>query len=467
VENEQCFLVGKVWYAYNSKLITFDYEKGVHVLIKETPLVYGVVGFGKEGEPVLGYFTENKYTNILVNIASYGSLRCFNQETLEKGGYVENLSDGLWLYKKGLTANQIKNLDKITTRKVYRERGYNVEDNAEEFKEKVESFEKYPLKVPASAVRYAKMLGKTTFGCEFETSMGHIPDHIQNRLGVIICRDGSIDNAEYVTVPMHGAKGLMNLKSISEELSKRTLVDIKCSFHIHMGTLPDDRLFIVALYALAIRLQDELFQMFPGYKTHWEKFKKKNYCQHVRKLGTGLMSPTLNKEQYENYINDAYYRIHKFLNDGQEPDNNFNRTTHHHVRTAKWERRERYYWLNFINMFFSNRKTMEFRLHQATTNSTKMIAWLFICNAILKYAETNPRAILSSAEPITLNMVMDYYANNFKSPEAKHLSAYLKAYIFDRKAYFTKQTALGNLACDEELEADRTFTFLHDGKGIV
>lgn len=463
IENEQCFLIGKVWYAYTSKLITFDYEKGVHVIIKDTPLVYGVVGFKKEGEPEFGYFTENKYNNIVVNIAGYGSVKCFNEDTLVKGGYVENLSDAIWHYRKALSASMLSKLTNIHSKKVYRDKGYNIEDNAAEFKEKIESYDKYPVKISSNAMRYGKLLGKITYGCEVETAMGYVPDHIQNRTGLIICRDGSIDNAEYVTVPMKGAKGLMNLKYMAEELSKRTTIDIKCSYHIHFGTLPDDRLFLVALWALAIRIQDEIFTMFPGYKTNWEKFKKKDYCQKVRKLGVGILQKDFDKEEYEAYINDGYYRIHKFLNDGNEPDDRFNRNNHQHVRTAKWERAGRYYWLNFMNMFFSDRKTMEFRLHQATTNGRKMIAWLFICNAILKYAEKYPRQILSSGEPIALDTVMDYYQEHFKNKEGEFMSRYLKAYIANRKSYFLGQRKKGNLECREELLEDKEFMFEFEG----
>lgn len=463
VENEQCFRIDGKWYAYTSKLITFDYERGVHVLIKDTPLVYGVVGFKKDGVPEFGYFTENKYTNILVNITSYGAVKCFSEDTLVKGGYVENLSDGLWLNKRDLSPNAIAKLTQIHGKKVYRDKGYNIEDNADEFKEKVASFAAYPIKITAAAMRMGRLLGNTTFGCEIETAMGYIPDHIQHRTGTIICRDGSIDNAEYVTVPMSGAKGLVNLKNLSEELSKRTTVDIKCSFHIHFGTLPTDRLFIVSLYALAMRIQDEIFSMFPGYKTDWKNFKKKDYCQKVRKLGIGALKPDYDKDEYEAYVNDAYYRIHKFLNDGHEPDDRFNRNNHQHIRTAKWERAGRYYWLNFMNMFFSDRKTMEFRLHHATTNGQKMINWLFICNAILKYAEKHPREILSNGEPITLDRIVNYYADHFKTKEANGLSIYLKAYIADRKAYFLKDRKNGDLESKKETADDKTFTYPYNG----
>jgi hypothetical protein len=338
---EDCFEIKGKWYAYNSKLITLDHETKKYVLVKETPLVYGVVSFKADGSPVFGYFTENKYSNILVNVNGYGNVQTLNEKTLLDGGYIENLSDGVWYYKKNLSAAQITHFSRIETHKVWTNKGYNIEDNADEFKEKIESYEKFPLRIPAMAMRYGKMLGETSFGLEIETIRGYIPEYIQSRLGLVICRDGSIENAEYVTVPMRGAKGIVNIKEMGKEFCKRTLTNHTCSFHIHLGTLPSDRIFIVSLYALALRIQDEIFTMFPYYKTEWKGVKRQNYNQKLRRLGTGMLKPEMNKEQFTQYVDEAYYRIFTWLNDGVPPDDNFNRVTNNHQHTAKWNRKQR------------------------------------------------------------------------------------------------------------------------------
>jgi hypothetical protein len=460
---EDCIEIDEKWHVKNSKLITYDYETNEWILIKSRPLVYGVVDFKTPGTPVFGYFTENKYNNLWVYISNYGSVKALNEAVLVKNGYLENLSDGVWKCKKGLTSTEIAKLSLIESRKVYKEKGYNIEDNKEEFTDKTKTYNDFPIKISAGAMRYGKMLGNTSFGLEIETSTGYIPDNIQNRTGVIICRDGSIDNAEFVTIPLRGAKGLMNIKYLSSELCKRTMADIKCSFHIHLGTLPDNRLFVTSLYALGIRIQDELFTMFPYYKTDWKGIKKKDYNQKLRKLGTGLLSKSMTKVQFEQYVDEAYYRLFTFLNDGIAPDDRFNRRTHHHHRTAKWERAQRYYWLNFMNFFFSDRKTAEFRLHQATLNGQKMINWLFICNAVVRYAEKYAKDILSSTTPISLNTVLDYYANTFKTKDGKFLSEYLKAYVQDRKDYFLKDYKKGDYVSSKELDDDKTFKFEYQG----
>jgi hypothetical protein len=463
VKGEDCFEINKRWYRFDSKLIAFDHEKEKYVLIKDTPLVYGVTGFKADGTAIFGYFTENKYNNLTVTIPEYGQVKTFSEKMLVKHDFAEDLSSGSWMCRKNLSPKELERMSRIESRKVHTHKGYNIEDNSEEFVQKIDAFKNYPMKISAAALRFGKLLGTTTFGMEVETSRGHLPDHIQNRTGVVICRDGSIDNAEFVTVPMEGARGLLNLKYLSSELCKRTTTDIKCSLHFHLGNLPEDRLFIVALYALAIRIQDELYTMFPYYKTNCKGVKKQDYCQKLRKLGTGLLNPKMKKEEYTQYVDEAYYRIATWLNDDVPPDNNFNRVTNTHQQSQKWNRKRRYFWLNLMNMFFSPRRTVEFRLHHCTLNGQKMVNWLFICNAICQYAAQNADAILSSAEPINLNSILDYYGETFKSDHAQFLSSYLKAYVADRKAYFSRDKANGDYISENEMKNDKEYVFTYEG----
>jgi Putative amidoligase enzyme. len=467
VENIDCFEINKRWYAKTSKLITFDYERKEWVLIKTNKLYYGIVGFESDNTAKFGYFTENKYNNVFVHVGNYGTVKALSAEILERCGYIEHISTGIFHYKKSLTPAKLSKMSAIEGRKVYREQGYNIEDNATEFREKIEAYENYPIKISHAAAKYGKMLGVTTFGCEIETSMGWLPEHIQNRTGVVICRDGSIDNAEYVTVPLQGAKGLENLKYLFHELRKRTLTDIKCSLHFHLGTIPTDRLFIVSLYALSVRIQDELFKMFPFYKTEPQGIKKKNYNQKLRKLGTTTLSPNATKEQFTRYVDEAYYRIFTFLNDGNPPDDRWNRNNHQHNHRHKWERSSRYFWNNLMNMFFSERNTAEFRIHQGTLNTQKVINWLFICNAIVKYAEKNSKNILSGSSHISLKQVLNYYGENFKTKDAIFLSDYLNAYVAERKDYFLSDYKAEDFISGQEQADDKTYEFEYKGTSLL
>lgn len=49
-----------------------------------------------------------------------------------------------------------------------------------------------------------------------------------------------------------------------------------------------------------------------------------------------------------------------------------------------------YFWVNFINALCYNvNKTIEFRLLRPTYNFNKILLWIYIFNAILKYAESD------------------------------------------------------------------------------
>jgi hypothetical protein len=203
--------------------------------------------------------------------------------------------------------------------------------------------------------------------------------------------------------------------------------------------------------------------MFPGYKTNWKNIKKQDYNQKLRLLGTKTMNHKMKKEEYTQYIDEAYYRIATWLNDDVPPDNNFNRVTNQHHQSQKWNRKRRYFWLNLMNMFFSPRRTVEFRLHHCTLNGQKMVNWLFICNAICQYAIKNADAILTSNTPITLDNILDYYGQSFKGDHAQFLSSYLKAYVADRKAYFARDIAIGDLISQREMDDDKTYVFTYEG----
>jgi hypothetical protein len=92
-----------------------------------------------------------------------------------------------------------------------------------------------------------------------------------------------------------------------------------------------------------------------------------------------------------------------------------------------------------------------------------MILWLYICNAIVKYAEVHAKEILSSNAPISLDEVLNYYKSTFRTKEASFLSNYLKAYVKDRKDYFLKDQKRGDYVSEKEMADDKTFVFKYEG----
>lgn len=461
VINKDAFEVEGVRYRLNSGLITYDHELKKMVVLKGKNLTKGIVDF-KDGFPIYGFFSANPYNNC--QVADKLSHFAINSDILIANKYGENFSTGVWYPLKSVS---VKDLQTPHNSNDYTTKGYNIEDNTGEFLTKIELYKNFTPELSKDVRRYGKMLGDTTFGFELECSKGYLPDNLQNQNGVVICRDGSLNDEngkpgpEFVTIPMHGAKGLQTISNIAKELSKRTALDIKCSLHIHLGNIPTTRMYLVSLYKLACKLQNEIFQMFPFYKTNPEGIKQKNYNKKLPSLDILNIPKNLNKEQFEEFINSSYKVIFSWLAEGYVPDININRKRKQHPVNQKWNRKSRYYWLNFMNTIFSERNTIEFRLHTPTTNQQKIVNWLFICNAIIKFVSVHTSKILTNKEPITLNDVLDYYGESF-GQRGKFLSEYLKAYVKERKDMFFKDFCEDNKTSDWDITNDKQYEFVYN-----
>lgn len=214
---------------------------------------------------------------------------------------------------------------------------------------------------------------KYTFGLEFETSMGYIPEDICFRDGLIPLRDGSITGLEYSTVVLKGNSGLALLRQELESLKKYTAFDKECSLHIHLGGFPLDPSAIFRAQTLCRLLEKDISLLVPKltFKSSEYKANRKDYCSKL--------------SSYRDF--NAMYRGlvgRSFLGDLTQPHPN------DIERRAKWRIPTRYYWVNFINLIcYKVNKTIEFRLLRPTYNFKKIELWLYIFNAILVYAE-NP-----------------------------------------------------------------------------
>ena len=456
-----CIQIEEKWYrvivdGQPSTLILFDNEKNVWVIRKKAVgLINGIIDF-KNGEPVLGYFTENPYENVITETSRFGKKRALNQKILTNN-FFEDLKSGIFYLKSEVGDSSYRKMIQIGSSVDYHTKGYNIEDNIVEFKQKIKLYNEYPTEISKDARFLAKYLGETTFGCEIELSKGFIPDNFQNKNGIVMCRDGSITGGEVVTIPLSGAKGLQTLKNTVEGLKNRTEKDIHCSVHLHLGTIPRDRAYLCALYMLNMQIQDELFTMFPYYKTDPTGYKRKNYCQKLKRLNIHYLKDKT-KDNFQDYIKDVYTKIFTFLSDGALPDEVNNRSVLRHPIQQKWQRNSRYYHCNLQNMLFSERFTAEFRIHEGTLNSQKIINWLFICQAIVKYAEHNQTSIFEGKE-VSMEDVLNYYVTHFKDARSKKLSAYLIAYFKERQSIFKKDFEKGDFLSLDFDFADKDYKF--------
>lgn len=464
VKDVTCFHIDGQWFRIDSGLISFDHSVKKWILNKNNHMIKGIVSFEKDGSYTLGTFTPNPTKNIVFEDSNNGNRYIILDESVGNGMIRERLCSGIYYITSKHGDAFFDNLKNIVNHK---DKGYNIEDNVDEYTNKKKVFDEYPLKINNDVIRYSRYLEDVTFGAELEAIVGYLPDHIQYQTGTVICRDGSLhandgsQGPEYTTIPMSGAKGVQALINLCKELTKRNIVDHHCSLHFHIGNLPTSRLFIVSLYKLAVMIQDDLFKMFPFYKNDEPRYanKDKNYCAKLDQLGQFNLRND-SKDAYESYIYDNFIRIFSFLSGNVAPSKTYNRTNAVHPKNEKWNRKARYHWLNLLNTIFSKRNTVEFRIHQGTTNPQKVISWLFICNAIVKTAMLESHRILKG-ETITFKNVLDYYGKFYKTTTSTAISVYLNDYYDSRVREFEELKDNEDFLGIKEVNADKTFEFVH------
>lgn len=425
----------------------------------------------------------------------YFTFSCRSKEEAKSLGFVDSNKSDFLFYKKNLSKeefNDLKNTFPVFSEGIYRniKINYNASSSAESFNKIVSQYHELnsSRKITKDSYKLAKLLKGLSFGIEFETSCGRIREQDLSILGVIPLRDGSIKGFEYTTIPygmkdaslketntLNLAKDLVTLQSLCSELTEKTKINNSCSMHLHIGGGRKDKLYLIALYMLAYRLQDEMFLMQPMFKIDAPKYlgSQKNYCQKLDHLDLFknciFDKSSILKESYCNNVDLHFNNIFKFLSGGFNIGSKFNRKTHVHPYQRKWERTARYHWINLVNCVFSDSGTIEFRLHSSTLNFTKVLNWLLICAAIVKYAETHTKEIVSgSLNNIDLDTVLLGYTNNFR--DKKNTNAYglfvynyLKAYVKERNSYFKEQASKELFLGLDDMEKDSKYQFNFNG----
>lgn len=288
--------------------------------------------------------------------------------------------------------------------------------------EAAESFgifkDKQYLKSEEIDFKLSKFL-KYTFGLEFETATGTIPQDICFRDGLIPLRDGSITGNEYSTVVLSGNKGLNLLKQQVDTLKDYTFFDKNCSLHVHIGGFKLSPEVLWNIYKNCVNLQNQLIMILPVYTFKSSEYKDthKDYCK--------LLSGYRDFESlYKSMVGFP------FLGSLTEPHPN----DLEHAR--KWNIDKRYFWVNFINaLCYSGGKTIEFRFLRPTYNLNKIIFWLYIFNAIIYMSENG--GIVNSLEELVNTVYPEDIAklletNIIKTKICTETQKMLKDYIGER-----------------------------------
>lgn len=457
-KDRQCFLMpnGK-WNRIDNGRIVFDNRDKVWRFLTDVDLSQGIIGV-EDGNPIIGYFTASK-NDTYVTLEDGNEYPLIEEGLLANLDILENIGNGKFYIKKLVPENSISKDGKyFGNKEIYNYRERNLEyDSYHSLEDVIKSHEKAIKISDKDKVIdfFSEELGNTTFGIEFETWNGTVRPNLLNELGLIPLKDGSlrhdgVTSYEYATIPFKGASGVYKLKRVCEALTKYTEISTMCSTHLHIGGYDISKEFIVALFLISKKLESNIFRLFPRYFKDTSKFKKKSYCGPLPNFRINA----------EDDVKESFRAIYEWLSN----NNTFERfDTKFHPDdpggTQKWNISSRYFWLNFVPFIWGKSRTIEFRVHPPTTNFIKSLNWVFICNAIMKYAYDNRNNLEVLFEEITLpELFSKVYSKN---DLVVYLTKYVETLYNMRDSYDCNSDFTGIEWCNTDSE----FTF--DGEELL
>lgn len=435
--NVDCFLMEDArWHRINNGKIAFDHEGKAWVLRENVYLYEGIVGINDDGSSINGFFKPNPLNNVRMN-----DVMCISDEIPEKLGFVEEISTGTF-YPKGRVSTERLNSKGIGTRYTF-DLSYSAGPKIHEFTDSY--LRGYKQKNTKLSPKFASELGSTSFGFEIETENGYVPERLCFRNGLIPLRDGSlrhdgIEPFEFTTIPLSGAKGLYTMIDIADLITRYTTIGKKCSLHLHIGGYKPTKEFVVAMHRVMLRIQDELFDMFPSnYRfTSENNFKTKDYCAPIKNI----------RILKNNNVDQNFNAIYNFYSGGNGSFEGFGVSNHPLDRDnrAKWNIESRYYLQNCIPFIWGGSGTYEWRLHSPSQNIHKMLNWLYICNAIMAYVKKHETDIANWEDLRSVNL-----DSIFSDVYSEELATILSGYVNWRKQYITTMDPIGEKEILEDL----------------
>ena len=463
IENSgDCYKVNGRFYRVNTGRIVYDHEVKSYVLNNDT-IILGVIGFFGESL-VTGHFTKNTLKNVTLVTKDSDTYTVISEDIVNKNrAYRYCISEDTYYHITELKAKlfyKLKQVDENYKRTL----NYDCREIIDRY---TNEYNKNNLEVSSGLESLAKALKGLTFGAEFETTLGNVPQKYTGPLGLIPLRDGSVAGLEYATIPLSGGKGLAALLKSSEVLNKFTTYDNNCSLHLHIGNVPRTKEFFLAMFKTLCLLQDSVFDLFPIYKKYNFGVKRKNYTKPFP--ATNLLAQ-MDSKITPNNIDTNFDVLYRFLSMGQSFEavgNNLDNVKSHPSDprgTSKWNIKSRYYWVNLIPLLFGNKQTIEFRIHTPTTDKNKVLAYLFTCSAIVNFVKTNSATIISGNTLDTTNLYDIVHSEYGNLP--KRFSTVLVNYLDNRRRMTLTENSKGNIIGDEEAITAKGFTWNYDANEV-
>ena len=321
-------------------------------------------------------------------------------------------------------------------------RGYNIED-CDDYQECKINYESFKIKFTENILKFKPYLYNKTFGIELETCKGDVIPVTKSRYGFTTCRDGSIDNLEFVSIPMKGLKGLQSVHEFCKQNKFFVKTDYKCSLHVHVGNVRTDKLFLNAFYNFLLVIQKDYFEYFPYYKKENILNKSKHYTKPMYDITIPHKSENLlTKQKLNDLVNRNVNEIYRFLTDGHLPNKFFNRKNRlNPIKGPKWNLKNRYHVVNLMNLLFSERKTIEFRIHENTFNEEKVINQILLSIAMVRYVEQNIKKCLTMKCVNSIEkLINEMFSNNEKEDLIKYYSERKKLFKSDKNEVFKEYT---------------------------
>lgn len=417
-DSGDCYKINGRYYKGHTGYIIYDHRLKQYVVKKMNVIVEkGVIGLDEKEEPIFGSFSldmENPEPPLLRwKSCQYNVL---NAEILEKSfRFQEDMRSGVFVDRQSIDAIHF-----IQPAYINQDMKRNLPyDSTGRLGRVKDQYNKMYTPVLSEAVKkYQHAIGDLSFGVEFETTRGLIPQRIADPLGLMALRDGSIQGLEYVTIPLQGAKGMQALLDSLKELRKRTTYDDTCALHFHIGNIPRTEEFFLAFTRIMFLLQDEMFDLFPIYKKENYGVKRKHYTKPYEYADTVYH---FDRVITPDKVTSNFKELYRFLSMGQDYEEvgcKLENVSYHPSDphgTSKWNIKSRYYWVNLIPLLFGNKQTVEFRLHTPTYDSYKIMNYLVLCSAIVNYTIKNTKSILenpSSYANIRLDLIISRMFHN-------------------------------------------------------
>lgn len=454
LDSGDCYLIDDKYYRIETEQVVFNYEINQYVL-KNNLLKSGIIGFNDK-DVKFGYFSPSN-KNVDVYLENGNKSIILNEELLKnQKQYRERLSDGCYYHTDLLSAIEFNKI-KLPTNDYKTSLPY---DSGAVLKSYVENYNNLEVLINSNVKNVTPLVKNLTFGLEFETIAGFLPNRILNTTGLIPLRDGSISGIEYVTVPVQGEKGLQTIVNASQALEKRTKYDKSCALHLHIGNVPRTPEFILAMLKFTCAIQDEMYSMFPLYKKYNFKVKNKNYSkpypvfQLLSQLDPVITSANINKN---------FEVLYQYLSMGErfrDRDNNLKNVYVHPAdreNRAKWQIKTRYYLINMIPLIFGNKQTIEFRIHTATFDTNKIMLFTLLnalcVNFVIKHTTNilqDPMFLVNHGKLVTV-LKNEITSSEIKSPSFKnYISKRLEEYIQLRKNITEENNCSGDIIGHED-----------------